>query len=277
MPTVFRPRRFPALPAVLVALFLSSLACTGNPFMAPNATPTATSIPTSTATPTRTRRPTPTATSTATTTTTATITHTPTLTSTAYYLDWPVILYEPFDYDNGIWYTGKGSDEDITWDYSITDGKYIVAVSSIQSIFHWNYVTDETLVDFYYSIEVKKNKSPDKTSYGLVFRHNQEGLYYFYINATGKLYGVLKYSESTWKQLMYWSSVEKIDPIGSNQLSVLAQGYQFTLFINGEEVNSFKDDTFDSGMVGLGFDLYQAGEYLELEFDNFEVRAPNAG
>jgi hypothetical protein len=269
MPDAIRQHTFLALPVVLAGLLLSPQACAGNPLLPPTPTLTATS----TATPTRTKRPTSTATSTATPTPTATATHTPTYTPTVSYLDWPIVLSVPFDFDNGTWYTGKDSDEYVTQDISITGGKHLVKATSKQSVFRFAHIIDH-LADFYVSIEVQKIKSPDQCAYGLIFRNTQKDLYFFYINATGKQYGVDLLSNKVWKPIISWTSSERIDPIGSNQLAVLAQGSHYTLFINSGEVNSIDDKTLEKGMVGIAFRLFQAGEYLQLEFDNFILTAP---
>ena len=262
---------------VVAGLFVSSQACTGLPFLAPTATPTATPTDTPTTTPTRTRRPTSTATSTATRTPTATLTLTPTITPTTSYLDWPVVLSESFDYDNGAWETGKNETDYVTYDYSITDGKYLMKMTAKQPVF-WGFIIDVDLhADFYFSIEVKKDKASDKSNYGLIFRFDQYDKYFFNINAAGKQYAVDVNSDNAWKKILYWRNSERIDPSGSNQLAVLARASQYALFINGEEVDSFSDDTLDAGKVGFAYNLYQAGEYMKLELDNFEVRAPSVG
>ena len=277
MPTVFRPRRFLPFLAALAGLFLSSLACTGNPFMVPSATPTATSTATSTATPTKTRTPTSTATSTATRTPTAPATATPNFTPTTSYQDWPILLFEQFDSDNSLWYTGKYSDEYIMEDSSITGGKYLLKITSLKSVFHWTNPNIGNLTDFYLTTDVEQITSPNKCDYGLIFRNSGDNLYYFYINAPAKQYAVSMLSDGVGNSIIYWTSSEQINPIGVNQLSVLAQGSHFMLAINGEEVNSFIDDTNKTGMVGIGFGIYQADEYMKLEVDNFIVIAPKAG
>jgi hypothetical protein len=41
-------------------------------------------------------------------------------------------------------------------------------------------------------------------------------------------------------------------------------------------VGAIDDGTLQAGRLGLGLELFQAGEYMELEFDNFLVRAPES-
>ncbi len=266
MPQPGRSSRFPAIPLALAGLFLSSLACSGLSFAAPTATPTesptATGTPTSTATPTDTLTP------------TVKATREPTPAPTSSYLDWPILFSDSFDADYGGWYTGKTENDYFLADVSITGGKYLVKITSKKSFF-WQLKADtENLTDFYLSAEVKRNKSPDKTDFGLVFHSVEEEYYYFSINTAAKQYWVVMHQDNDWVKIVSWKYAESIDPAGANQLAVLAQGSKFTLFLNGKEIDSFEDDTLDRGRAGLGLELYQAGEFLEIEFDNFTVTAP---
>jgi hypothetical protein len=262
----FWPRGIAALSTVCAALLFSMLACSDPPFMAPTLTqtPTGTPTPTPTNTPTSTATPTP----------TVTLTPTPSLTPTIPYQDWPIIYSDDFNYNNSVWPMGKKSSEFLTQDISIAGGKYLVKISSLRMISWWATIQGKNLGDFYLSIEVRRIFSPDQSDYGLVFRKDQDDLYYFCINASTRQYEVGVYSHHAWTILIYWKDSDQIDPAGSNQLAVLAQGSRFTFFLNGKAVEAVDDSTLKAGRLGLGLELYQAGEYMELEFDNFLVRAP---
>ncbi len=277
MPQPGHKNRLSAIP-ILAALFLSSSACSGILFQTPTLTPTPTSThtptPTATHTPTPTGTPTSTPTPTATSTPTATLTDTPTITPTVSYVDWPVIYSDDFEYDTGGAYTGKTSDEVAVIDISIKNGKYLIKTTAVKPCFQVSRTTDLAFSDFYLSIEVKAVKAPRRTAYGLAFRINPEGKYFFTINAAAKQYQVVAYQANVLKDILGWRSSERIDPAGPNRLAVLAQGAQFTLFINGEEIDSFMDDTLNEGSVGIAYFLFKAGDYSALEFDNIELRAP---
>ncbi len=266
MKNALRPHSFLAFPGVLAGLLLASLACTDPPFMAPTPTPTPTDTPTPT--------PTNTSTSTATHTPTVTLTFTPSLTPTTPYQDWPVVYSDDFNYNNSVWPMGKKTSEFLTQDISISGGKYLVKMSSLRTISWWATIQGKNLGDFYLSIEVRRIFSPDLSDYGLVFRKDQDNLYYFCINGLTKQYEVGVYSDHAWRILIPWKDSNRIDPADSNQLAVLAQGSHFTFFLNGETVEAIDDDTLKTGRLGLGLELYRPGEYMELEFDNFFVRAP---
>jgi hypothetical protein len=265
--TQSKPRAI-GLASAATALFLTSAACGAIPFLAPAATPTPTSTPSPTATATATPTSTPTATPTVTKTPTATIT------PTTYYLDWPVVDSETFEYDNGGWETGRKTDNFVLTDLSITGGKYLVKITSQTPRFWYNKINVPDFTDFYESVEVRSINSPVTTNYGVIFRFHQVNFYYFYINAPAQKYGVDLRSGNAWEKIIFGKDSDHIDPAGPNQLAVLAYGPDFTLFLNGAEVDSFHDETLEAGTAGIGCNLFQGGEYMALAFDNFLVKAP---
>jgi hypothetical protein len=247
-------------------------ACAGIPSPTPAVTPT--SHPITASTPTVATTPAATSTPTASSTPSPTFTHTPTITPTTPYQEWPVLFSETFDYDTGGWGTGKTMDELATTDASISSGKLIIKVTSNHEVTWSDLIKIPLPSNFYLSADVRKIVSPEKAEYGLVFHGSEEGTYFFYINAAAKQYAVAVRLGDTWKSIRYWTVCGRIDPAGSNRLSVLAFGSSYTLFINDAEVNSFTDDTLVGGMAGIGFELHQAGQYMKLEFDNLILTAP---
>ena len=185
-----------------------------------------------------------------------------------------MVIYEPFDIDTGGFTVGKATDKDSSQDNSIKGGKYLIKVTSKGAIFSGVILRVIPLTDFFLSVEVKAVKSPSKADYGLIFRQEPDRLYYFYISAKARQYGVTLIDIENWQKIIYWKDSDLIDPAGANRLAVLAQGSEYTLFINGEKVDSFQDDILKNANVGLGFSLYTAKDYMALEFDNFELRAP---
>ncbi|MBN2085399.1 MAG: hypothetical protein JW748_09250 [Anaerolineales bacterium] len=255
----------PRLSAILLipaGLFLASLACSGNPFLAPTATPTATGTPTATLTPTRT--PTP----------TVTPSPTRTITPTVSYLDWPVIFSDTFDDENGGWLTGTNSDEYATTAGAIRGGKYTVKMNAKQPVFSRLHPEIDNLTDLFLSVEIRKGKGAERTEAGLIFRSGRDGYYTINIRPTESRYRFDLFLDREWEPIAGWMDEPSIVPDGSTRLAVLAIDLQFTLFINGKEVGTFEDDNIERGRVGISIVMHQAGDYVEFEFDNFEVRAP---
>ncbi|MBN1438574.1 MAG: hypothetical protein JW929_04115 [Anaerolineales bacterium] len=269
MPRSNRIRRLSFLPAALIGLWLITLACSGMSFAPPTATPTVAP----TVAPSATESPTATPTSTDTPTPTDVATPTPSPEPTLSYQEWPVVFSDTFDADTGLWKTGKSDNEYLTGDIAIVGGRYLVKISSKQA-FLWRILAPaKNLSDFYVSADVKRNRSPEDSHYGLVFRSNDKQYYYYAINAASKQYAMYVYDKQ-WTTIQNWTSSSLIDPAGVIQLAALIQGPKFTLFLNGQEVNSFTDDTVQNGGVGIAVDMEGADQYLEIEFDNYFVRAP---
>ena len=57
--------------------------------------------------------------------------------------------------------------------------------------------------------------------------------------------------DDEWIQIVEWASDPAINPFGQvNQVRLVAEGDEFSLFINDEYVASFTDDSFPSGGIG---------------------------
>jgi hypothetical protein len=252
--------RVVALLAALAALFGSSLACcgssqgcTGNPFQAPTATPAAAAAGTYTPTVVQTAAQTP---------------------PTSAYLDWPVVLFDSFDKDEQHFWTGEVDDDMMTAAVSITGGKYVIKAAAKQPMSWILQAEMPALDDFYLSAEVMKKSGPELAGYGLTFRNRNGADYYFSIIADTQEYLLVVAEGDSWEKIIDWTESTLINPDRPNRLAVLAQGSHFTLLINGEAAAAFEDDALTKGVAGFEFTIREAGESLELEFDNFEVRAP---
>jgi hypothetical protein len=256
------PSKFTVLLLVVAGLFLSSLACSSIPFLAPTPTPTATSTPTPTETPTRTSTP------------TVTQTFTPSRTPTQSYLDWPVVLSDSFDDNSNKWYVGKENDDYLKGTVSITDGQYLVDITAVKGVFWSLPPTVRNLSNFYLTVEVEMKTGPASSDHGLAFRINSNNKYYFSISPDNQDYSFQVLNNGSWTTLIDWTDSSQINTTGSNQVGVLAKGTSFSFFINGEMVDQVEDSTLTTGKVGVGLSLANAGDKVQIAFDNFEVRAP---
>jgi hypothetical protein len=249
----------------LAALVLASLGCNSIPFLAPTPTATATSTPTPTETPTRTSTP------------TVTQTFTPSLTPTQSYLDWPVVLSDPFDDGTHGWYEGSDNDEFLKGTVKISDGRYLVDITAVQPVFWALTPTIRNFSDFYLTVDVEKITGPSSSDYGLVFRINSDNKYYFAVAAESQEYHLAVLNNNEWTTIITWTSSSQINTSGPNKIGVLAKGASFTFFVNGEMVDQVDDSAIKIGKMGVGFSLYKAADKIQLAFDNFEVRAPKPG
>ena len=58
-----------------------------------------------------------------------------------------------------------------------------------------------------------------------------------------------------------------------NHITVLANGSQFTCYVNGTEVFTVTDTEFDSGHIGLSAIVFAAQAQLHVAFDNLTLEA----
>jgi hypothetical protein len=243
----------------------------------PSPTPTASSTPT--------RTPTPVATA------TETSTPTPNLTATTEILQvtesaiafqstatnaagtWRVVLTDTFDSNKNKWLNESADDEFAKVNYQVTDGKYIWDATAHQSFIGWVRTNIKTVSDFYLSVEVRQASGPDSADYGIIFREDDKGnFYYFGINQRGQ-YVLYEYF-GEWNTLIDFTETDLIRPGETNHLTMIAEGSQFTFFINNQYLTSITDEHITKGRVGLAIEMAQENDQAVFEFDNLEVRTP---
>jgi hypothetical protein len=80
--------------------------------------------------------------------------------------------------------------------------------------------------------------------------------------------------DGDWTPIIDWTHSDFIVPDGDHRLEVGAEDGQFVLFINGHLVAQMDEKTRPVGGVGLMMSVYEAGDAVIYEFDDFELRAP---
>ena len=243
----------------------------------PSATATASS------TPTRTPTPLPTA--------TATSTPTPNLTATAEVLqvtesalafeatatgiveEWRVVLADAFDSNKNKWTNKSTDDEFAAVDYQVTDGRYVWTATAKQSYIGWVRANTKALSDFYLSVEVRQVSGPDTADYGVLFREDEAGnFYYFGMNNEGRF--ILYEYKDEWSTLLDITVTDLVQPGEVNRITVIAEGAQFTFFVNDQYLATFTDEHIAKGGVALAVEMAKEGDQAVFEFDNFELRTP---
>jgi hypothetical protein len=128
----------------------------------------------------------------------------------------------------------------------------------------------------YASVNIFQTGGTKDADYGLVFRITGHNFYYFGISITKKSYILLLLNNNKWSTLRKWSHSQEILTDQPNQVAVLADGSAISLFINGQMVDQYDDETLVQGKAGVAMDLYNAGDQIDVEFDDFEIRAPRS-
>jgi hypothetical protein len=121
---------------------------------------------------------------------------------------------------------------------------------------HYNkaqYSSSITIPNKIYEVTVKKISGSDNYGYGLLFCVNSNSYYRFFITIRQR-YTVQKYFSGTWQEPpIPWSTSTKLLPgyNENNQLKIIRTDdddkAKFEIYINGDLINSFTDDTPNNG------------------------------
>ena len=108
---------------------------------------------------------------------------------------------------------------------------------------------------FSYQIDIVDN-SDDFTgnvSSGVVFRAQDNGhLYAALLDPRKGQYAIRKLSGSSWSDIVAFKPSQLIQPKdGVNTLRVDGEGDTFTIYLNGEQLDTFKDASYKSGGLGM--------------------------
>jgi hypothetical protein len=229
--------------------------------------------------------------STATLTRTPTLTPTPNLTATQQAIQstatskaiqtmivdadsrWNILLSDAFDTNQNKWYTGTDDDKYAKVVYTVANGKYHWDATAHKGFIGWVNIDTEPVSDFYLSVEIEQIESSPPAQYGLIFRKNDDGSYYYFGIEDGDFFISLNYKDD-WIDLIDWTSAPAYHPNGSNKFTVIAKGSTFIFLINDQYLASVSDDRLPEGTLGLAVSLHDPDQRAVLEFDNFEIRVP---
>ena len=185
---------------------------------------------------------------------------------------WPLVFSDSFTSDVHQWPVRKESGELASGELQITGGKYRWDTEARADGMVWPAVlNNEAFSDFYLTVEARQVSGDEDGNYGVVFRRNSQGYYLFRIRGDRQFRFSVR-DEGEWATLIDWKETVAIRPGEMNKLAVLAQGADFTFFINDELVGEASDKRFDKGEVGLAIGLADVGDKAVFEFDNFELR-----
>ncbi len=214
--------------------------------------------------------PTPTWTPDFTPTPTATFTPTATLAFT----EWPVVVSESFNAENANWPVGDVNNEFVKGIEAVVGGKYYLKLTAKKPVY-WNTFPEmENMLDVYATLKVDQISGSKTAEYGIIVRATDSAHYFYSIGSLLQGYEFQSITGDGGSILTLWTHSSRILIGEPNVIGIKAEGQQFTLYINGEQVDDALDPAPGPGKVGIGILLYKAGDTIELTFDNFEVRTP---
>ena len=188
--------------------------------------------------------------------------------------NWRLAVMDSFDANLHGWPTGDFNDQYGAGSRDVTGGVYRWQASAKQGgRLWWATFNDQSVADCYVAVDVSVVAGDAHTRYGVVARHNGTDYDLFDVGQNGK-YGFYRWEGGKWTTLIGLTDSTLIDLSGVNRLAVLAQGSQFTLYINGTQVATAAEDHLSQGYAGMALNLSQQTDQATVEFDNFELRVP---
>lgn len=187
--------------------------------------------------------------------------------------------------DNGGYFRDEfdGSPDD--WSYFFTSGeenesKFSLYTEDGKLSFEenaaniWAYAT----YDIYSYTDVRLDTSAENlgrntNSVSLICRYSDAGWYEFNIGSDG-LYSILRYDDGTgYTNLADGGS--NLIKMGKevNEYTIICQGNNLTLGINGTEVKTVRDNTFKDGLIGLSVSSYDVVP-VKVDFDYLDISMP---
>ncbi|MBN1438578.1 MAG: hypothetical protein JW929_04135 [Anaerolineales bacterium] len=207
---------------------------------------------------------------------TPTPTETPSPTPTVPPTEWPLAYYDSFDEASDDWQTGEMNNEYARGTLAILGGKYYIKLTAKKPLIWYCIPPMKDYADAYVSVKADQRGGTKTAEYGLVVRENPSSRYFFSISSLQGGYGFIKNPSGEPTVLTLWTYSSRILVGEPNQMAVKAEGGQFTLYLNGDQVDDARDSEAAEGKAGVGIILYKAGDSIEVIFDNFEVRSPEA-
>jgi len=235
--------------------------------------PTATQTPTPSATPTNTPTPIPNLTATqraiqATSTSQAIQTTIATVSS-----QWDALMSDSYTSNLNRWELGEDDDGYANIIRTIDSGVYKWDATSKKRFISWIKASTKSVGDFLLTVEIHRTEGTRSSDYGLIFRRDIGGNYYYFgINEYG--YHVLLNYNNKWIDIIEWAPSSAILPESPNRLTVIAKGSHFTFLINDQFVATATDDRISQGITALAIKLHRADQQAVFEFDNFELKVP---
>ncbi|MCD6475217.1 MAG: serine/threonine protein kinase [Anaerolineaceae bacterium] len=188
----------------------------------------------------------------------------------------PVTYCDNFNSDNG-WYLEQSENDRKIHNRYLSDNVLYWDITSKQGVMTYEPIPNRyNYTNFAAQMAFKRFTGPDNSDAGLVFRMDYDaGDYYFVTvsDVTQKYAFYLKYSDS-WTTLKEWTYSSLIIPDDWNSIGIYADGSTFDLYINDIYVESFYDSTLTEGEVGIGGELYAAGDFITFGFDSIIVLEP---
>jgi hypothetical protein len=150
--------------------------------------------------------------------------------------------------------------------YRVHNGFINGAVSSIRSIEYRHILVE---------VDAEQIAGPEDAYYGVVCRWQDTSNYYGLVVGRDNFYSIIRVSDGEIDFLANAGSPseDSFRRTGSNRIGGSCLGDRLILFVNGERTLEVRDQTFESGYVGVVVGTRSTGG-AEVHFDNFALLRP---
>jgi hypothetical protein len=189
--------------------------------------------------------------------------------------NWRIRINDPFSTNRYGWWEGSFiNNEYIDGSIKIVGGKFHWDLTAVQSFFQRIEPDLQYHSDLELSVDGQMLEPLEQGDFGLVFRQvDNNNYYYFGINSAGQ-FAIYCLLNNEWITLQDWTFSTAVQRVGVNRLRVIALGSHFEFFINDRLVTELEDDRFARGGVGLAVEVFNIGDRIVVDFDNFVLRTP---
>jgi len=186
---------------------------------------------------------------------------------------WKVLAADQFDTNANQWDVGTIDDDYATIIREIQGGKYRWNATAKKGFFEWARLNSKSVNDFSLSVEGQRVSGSTSSDYGLIFRKDISGNFYYFALSDGGYFVSLNY-DNEWIDVIQQTESKAISSNEPNRLTVIGTGSHFIFLINDQVVAEATDDHISKGTTGLAMEVFEADLKASFEFDNFELREP---
>ncbi|MCX7707774.1 MAG: hypothetical protein N2204_07180 [Anaerolineae bacterium] len=127
--------------------------------------------------------------------------------------------------------------------------------------------------DFYLETDATQVGGPDAADYGVIFRFVDRDNFYVFEVSGNRNYSFGRRQDGNYTALIRWTYSDAINGgKATNRLGVKVAGDRFTFYVNGKQLATFTDKTFQGGDVGLIVGTPQDKGNAHVSFTNLTVR-----
>ena len=185
----------------------------------------------------------------------------------------PGTLYsDDFDLNTGDWILESDLDASATY----RDGQLVLRVNA-PNLIAWAQLAEHKFDDFVLEIDAQQLSGPDDNSYGVLFRMRSPAAFYRFDISGDGYYEFSRRNDDAakpWTTLTDWVASPAIKQgSATNRLKIVAQGSQFTFYVNDQLVAEATDSTYRSGGIGLNAGCFNEGG-VEVAFDDLVISKP---